>query len=88
MGGSFTGETFSAIHRDLVTELFKKETKGTAGPFRCGFSTDIGSVNTWINRIHRYWVARDMLEAPKIGMTQFKAFVEERLIKGKVNFFD
>ena len=41
MGGSITGEKFSAVHGDLITELFNKETKGTSGPFRCGFSTYI-----------------------------------------------
>ena len=145
MGGSITGEKFSAIHGDLVTEVFNKETKGTARPFRCGFSTDIGSVNTWVNTIHIHKMLRTSLHkvlnmktsskhkevAPrvkrlhnehvrslknklrgygvdpfstgfpkhiskgieintsvaKIGMTQFKSFVEERLVKGTVNFF-
>ena len=51
-GASLTGDVFSKIHGDLVTELFNKETKGTSGPFRCGLSTNIDSVNTWINTIH------------------------------------
>ena len=46
MGGSITGDKLLAIHGDLITELFNKETKETSGPFRCGFSTDIDSVNT------------------------------------------
>ena len=37
LGGSLTGEPFSSIHGDLMTELFNRETKGTAGPFRSGF---------------------------------------------------
>ena len=37
MGGSISGQKFYSIHGDLVTELFNKETKGTAGPFRAGF---------------------------------------------------
>ena len=46
-GGSITGQSFSTIHGDLITELFNGQTKGTAGPFRAGFSTDIGVVNSW-----------------------------------------
>ena len=34
IGGSIIGETFSAIHDDLFTELLNKETKSTAGSFR------------------------------------------------------
>ena len=52
IGGSLTGDKFSAIHGDLMTELFNRETKGTSGPFRCGFSADIDGVNTWVNTIH------------------------------------
>ena len=52
LGGSLTGEPFSSIHGDLMTELFNRETKGTAGPFRSGFSTDSEKVNTWVNTIH------------------------------------
>ena len=52
IGGSITGEKFSAIHGDLFTELFNKETKSTADPFRSGFSTDVDAVNCWVNTIH------------------------------------
>ena len=51
-GASIGGEKFSSIHGDLVTELFNKETKGTAGPFRSGFSTNTEAVNTWVRTIH------------------------------------
>ena len=51
-GVSLTGYVFSRIHSDLVTELFNRETKGTSGPFRCGFSTHIDSLNTYVNTIH------------------------------------
>ena len=51
-GGSVGGGAFSTIHGDLITELFNKETKGTAGPFRSGFSTNPEAVNTWIRTIH------------------------------------
>ena len=49
-----TEYVFSTIHCDLVTELFNKETKGSSGPFHCGFSTNSNSVNTWVNTIHIY----------------------------------
>ena len=52
LGGSIGGKPFSSIHGDLMTELFNKETKGTAGPFRSGFSTNTEAVNTWIRTIH------------------------------------
>ena len=43
------GDTFSTIHRDLVTEHFSKEAKGTAVHFPSGYSTDIYSCrNKWI----------------------------------------
>ena len=51
-GASIGGDKFSSIHGDLVTELFNKETKGTAGPFRAGFSTNTETVNTWVRTIH------------------------------------
>ena len=51
-GGSISGESFSSIHGDLHTELFNAQTKGTAGPFRVGFSTDADAVNKWVNTIH------------------------------------
>ena len=47
-GASLTGSHVSGLHGDLMTELFNKETKGTAGPFRSGYSTDMQSVNTWV----------------------------------------
>jgi hypothetical protein len=37
-GGSLSGETFSAIHGDLITEIYNGRTKGTAGPFRSGYA--------------------------------------------------
>ena len=58
---SKTGEKFSAIHGDLFTELFNKETKSTAGPFRSGFSTEIDAVNCWVNTIHIHTLLRKEL---------------------------
>ena len=51
-GASLTGSHFSGLHGDLMTELYNKETKGTAGPFRSGYSTDMQSVNTWVITSH------------------------------------
>ncbi len=52
MGASISSEPFSSINGDLVTELLNKETKGTSGPFRPGFSTNVDTVNTWVRTIH------------------------------------
>ena len=51
-GASITGDKFSAIHGDLHTELFNREAKGTAGPYRSSFSTSVNAVNTWITTSH------------------------------------
>ena len=51
-GASFTGYVFSIIHSDLVRKLINEETKEPSGPSRCGFSTNIDQVNTWVNTIH------------------------------------
>ena len=51
-GSASTGLRFSAIHGDLVTEHFNRETKGTAGPFRSGYSTDLRALNRWIKTSH------------------------------------
>ena len=62
-GGSISGEPFSSIHGDLITELFNKETKGTRGPMRAGFSTnhDISSV-VHLNTI---FLLQKLLPSPK-----------------------
>ena len=49
---SSSGDSFSTIHGDLVTEHFNKETKGTARPFRSGYSTDMYAVNKWIKKTY------------------------------------
>ena len=152
IGGSITGEIFSAVHGDLFTELFNKETKSTAVPFRSGFSTNIDAVNCWVNTIHIHALLRkellkyvlmktgskhkektpqgikihfehvnnlkqklcgygidlfsndaprhlsaskfiesaivsDILRAPELGLSQYKAFINDRLIKGTVKFY-
>ena len=56
-GASFTRCVFSTIHSDLVTKLFNEEIKDTSDPFRCGFSTNIDSVDTWlIQSIDMSWL--------------------------------
>ena len=60
-GASSSGESFSTIHGDLVTEHFNKETKGTAGPFRSGYSTAIYAVNKWIKTSHIHSKMQTML---------------------------
>ena len=45
-------ERFSTKHGDLETEHFNRETKGAAGPFRSGYSTDIDAVNRWVKTSH------------------------------------
>ena len=62
-GASLTGDVFSIVHGDLVTQLFNKGTKGTSGPFRCGFCTNIDSVNTWVNTIYIHAM-------PKVALRQ------------------
>ena len=42
-GRSISGGKFSTIYGDLITELFNKETKGIAGPFRSGFSKNLST---------------------------------------------
>ncbi len=51
-GANYSGEKFATVHGDLVTEYFNRETKGTAGPFRSGFSTNIETTNNWVKTIH------------------------------------
>ena len=51
-GSTSTVLPFSAIHGDLVTEHFNKETEGTACPFRSGYSTDLQALNRWIKTSH------------------------------------
>ena len=58
---SITGQKFSSIHGDLITELFNKQTKGTSAPFRSGFSTDFEAVNRWISTIHIHCKLREAL---------------------------
>lgn len=45
---------FATKHGDLETEHFNRETKGTAGPFRSGYSTNINAVNRWIKSSHMH----------------------------------
>jgi len=46
-GASLTGQSFSSIHGDLVTEYFNRTTKGTSGPLRAGYR-DTDALNIWV----------------------------------------
>ena len=52
IGESLSGDKFSSIHGDLITEVFNGKTKRQAGPHRSGFSTNVDAVNTWIKTTH------------------------------------
>ena len=43
---STTGNNFSGVSDDLLTEWFNKETKESDGPFRGGYSTQMSTINT------------------------------------------
>ena len=43
---------FANVHGDLVTEYFNKETEGTAGPFRLGYSRNLDVHSKWRSNIH------------------------------------
>ena len=47
-GGSLSGDSFSCLHGDLMTEILNRQTKRQSGPHCAGFSTGIGKVNTWV----------------------------------------
>ena len=40
-GASYTSGGFRSVHGDLVTEWENREMKGTAGPYKSGFSTNV-----------------------------------------------
>ena len=51
-GSMSPGLPFSNIHGDVITEHFNREMKGTAGPFRSGYSADLQVLNRWIKTSH------------------------------------
>ena len=58
-GASQTGDPFSSVHGDLITEYFNRTTKGVSGPFRCGYSTNLDTVNRWVKTIHIHSKLKD-----------------------------
>jgi len=56
------GARFATKHGDLETEHFNRETKGTAGPFRSGYSTNIHAVNRWIKTVHCHATLRKAMK--------------------------
>ena len=52
-GGSLSGEPFSTIHGDLITETtINREVKVRGGPMQGGFSTDVRTVDTFMKTSH------------------------------------
>ena len=51
-GGSLSGNKFSSIHGDLITEIFNGETKRNSGPFRAGYGSDPMKMNARIKTSH------------------------------------
>ena len=51
-GANYSGEKFATVHGDFVTEYFIRETKGTASPFRSGYSTNVDTTNKWVKTVH------------------------------------
>eukprot|EP00794_Sanderia_malayensis_P016352 gene16352-17996_t len=52
-GGSLSGEPFSTIHGDLITETtINREVKVKGGPMQGGFSTDVKTVDTFLKTSH------------------------------------
>ena len=85
-GGSISGEPFSSIHDDLITELFNKETKGTQGSMRAGFSTNCEAVNEWIATIHIHGKVRE--EFKKLLMLKTSSKHKELTNCGKMRHFN
>ena len=75
--GSISGDPFSSIHDDLITELFNKETKGTRGPMRAGFSTNHKAVNEWIATIHIHGRVREEFKKLLVLKTSSKQGINE-----------
>ena len=51
-GGSFSGDSFSCLHGDLIKEKFNRQTKSQAGPHCARFNTDIAKVTTCVATSH------------------------------------
>ena len=86
--GCTTSDTakFAAKHGNLETEHFNRETKGTAGPFRSGYSANIHAVNRWIKTTHCHAKIRTSVKS------QFRIFTssvhKELTPKNKKLHFD
>ena len=59
---SVTGDTFSGVSGDLLCEWFNKETKGSAAPFRSGYSTEMKALNTWVRTSHIHCALKSNLK--------------------------
>ena len=61
-GCSMSGDVFSSIHGDLVTEIFNGVTKRQGGPHRGGYTKEVQAVNTWIKTSHIHAKVRTELK--------------------------
>ena len=50
-GANYPGTFFETVHENFVTEYYNRETKGNAGPFRVGLSTNLNVTNKWVENI-------------------------------------
>ena len=60
-GGSLSGDSFSYLHGDLITEILNGQTETQAGLHSAGFSIDITKVNTWVATSHVHAKVRQTL---------------------------
>ena len=60
-GDSLSGDAFSCMHGDLMTEIFNRQTKRQAGSQYAGFNTDIAKVNTCVPIFHIHAKVRQTL---------------------------
>ena len=52
IGASLSGNNFSSIHGDLVTEIMNRDVKCGGGCFRGGYSTSTEAVNIFVKNAH------------------------------------
>ena len=70
------------LHFEYVNSLKSKLRDYGTNPFSSGLPNNISN-----GREIEDYIVNDMSRALEIGMKQFKAFVEDRLVQGTVSFF-
>ena len=95
ISGSLSGDKFSAILGDLITEVFNGETKRqvkklkdqlkkyNTDPFGDGPAKQLTT-----GKIIDAKIIQGLLDAEKISNSKYLEFVAERLMKGTKKFFD